>query len=293
MNDSVKAANLGRWLPPWTVTRVAWHKPPRPHVSGVSTDAVLFSENGSQFVFGSLPSGPVPMPGGRPSVTRSGRPSLRRHRVHRLRYLAVFNPGDWMTSLQLVKLLWRCPRSYQKCRQGPRHQRSSRQPRPMTGQLRPMPLLCRSRGWYFMVNARQYCRYQYRFHDLPTRISPVATQQYPSSPESRASTVCIDLDAFGSEYSRSGDCNTLVSPGAVDREGVSLVEPLDMSTVVERVAQLFQESGFSSIQLLPNRVCEHYTYNTLDVFPVFQVSPDVEGYYPDTSPLCHRISKTY
>ena len=25
MNDSAKAANLGRWFPPWMVTRAAWH----------------------------------------------------------------------------------------------------------------------------------------------------------------------------------------------------------------------------------------------------------------------------
>ena len=50
MNDSAKAVNLGRWFPPWAATREVWHKEPKPHVSGVSTDAVLFSENGSQLV---------------------------------------------------------------------------------------------------------------------------------------------------------------------------------------------------------------------------------------------------
>ena len=56
------------------------------------------------------------------------------------------------------------------------------------------------------------------------RSSSVATQQYPSSPESRASTVCVDLDAFGSECSRSSDCPVSVSPVAVDRESVSSVD---------------------------------------------------------------------
>ena len=37
MNDSVKAANLGHWFPPWTVTRAVWHKALKPEVSGVST----------------------------------------------------------------------------------------------------------------------------------------------------------------------------------------------------------------------------------------------------------------
>ena len=50
MNDSVKAANSGRWYPTWTVIRVAWHKALKPQVLGISADAVLFSENGLQLV---------------------------------------------------------------------------------------------------------------------------------------------------------------------------------------------------------------------------------------------------
>ena len=152
MNDSIKAANLGRCFPPWTVTRAAWHKALKPEVSGVLTDAVLFSENESQLVhhyrvfdqsmahaslrgkfmpkLSLFTSGPAPMPSGRPSVTRSRGPGLRRHRAHRL---AAFDPGDRTTNLRLVKLLRQYPRSYRKC-QGPRHQRTSRQPRPMPGQ---------------------------------------------------------------------------------------------------------------------------------------------------------------
>ena len=102
-----------------------------------------------------------------------------------------------------------------------------------------------------------------------------------------------------------GHCHPSLSPGAVNREGVSSdvqsdtsmvlsrfhsavdissdsqivvesttlydapAEPLDMSTVVHRVAQLSQVSGLSSVQLSPHRVCEDYTHNTLDVFPLF------------------------
>ena len=36
---------MGRWFPPWTVTRAAWHKTFRLQVSGVSTDVMLLSEN--------------------------------------------------------------------------------------------------------------------------------------------------------------------------------------------------------------------------------------------------------
>ena len=42
VKDSVMAANLGRWFPPWTVTRGACHEALRPQVSGVSTDVMLF-----------------------------------------------------------------------------------------------------------------------------------------------------------------------------------------------------------------------------------------------------------
>ena len=62
-------------------------------------------------------------------------------------------------------------------------------------------------------------------------------------------------------------------------------EPLDMSTFVDGVAKLSQVSGLSSVQLSPNKVCEDYANDTLDVFPIFQVSPEPEGYFPDTSPV--------
>ena len=48
--DLVKTASLGKWFPPWTVTRVEWHTALEPKVSGISTDAALFSEHGAQLV---------------------------------------------------------------------------------------------------------------------------------------------------------------------------------------------------------------------------------------------------
>ena len=50
--------------------------------------------------------------------------------------------------------------------------------------------------------------------------------------------------------------------------------PVNISAQIESVVQLSQISAFSSVQLSPNRVREDYTYDTVDVFPVFQVSPD-------------------
>ena len=43
---SVKAGNLARWFPPWTVTREQWHRMSRPSVSGIAIDTFLFSRIG-------------------------------------------------------------------------------------------------------------------------------------------------------------------------------------------------------------------------------------------------------
>ena len=43
---SVKAGNLVRWCPPWTVTREQWHSMSRPSVSGIAIDTFLFSRIG-------------------------------------------------------------------------------------------------------------------------------------------------------------------------------------------------------------------------------------------------------
>ena len=42
----MRAANLGKWFPPWTVSWEMWHEALLPQVSGVSTDILLFSERG-------------------------------------------------------------------------------------------------------------------------------------------------------------------------------------------------------------------------------------------------------
>ena len=45
VDDSVKMASLGKWFPPWTVTRAEWHTALKSKVSGISTGAALFSEH--------------------------------------------------------------------------------------------------------------------------------------------------------------------------------------------------------------------------------------------------------
>ena len=47
---TVRAANLWKWFPPWTVSREMWREALQPHVSGVSTDIVLFSERGAPLI---------------------------------------------------------------------------------------------------------------------------------------------------------------------------------------------------------------------------------------------------
>ena len=46
ISQSVKAANLARYFPPWTVTRSQWLEMTRPAISGVAIDTLLFSRIG-------------------------------------------------------------------------------------------------------------------------------------------------------------------------------------------------------------------------------------------------------
>ena len=47
---TMRMANLGKWFPPWTVSRKIWRDVLQPHVSGVSTDILLFSERGAPLI---------------------------------------------------------------------------------------------------------------------------------------------------------------------------------------------------------------------------------------------------
>ena len=139
VNDLVKAASLERWFQPWTVTMAAWHKAFNPQV--------LFSDNGSQlvhhyWVFGQSVA--------HASLCGTFMASLQLFTVracadakwaakheHIQGTQSPMSSGS-LTPLphsirprtsdddpQLVKLLGRCPRSSQKCRQEPHHLRSS------------------------------------------------------------------------------------------------------------------------------------------------------------------------
>ena len=47
---TVKAANLGRWFPPWTVSLDKWREALKSSVSGVSMDVLLFNQSGVPLV---------------------------------------------------------------------------------------------------------------------------------------------------------------------------------------------------------------------------------------------------
>ena len=47
---TMKAANLGKLFPPWTVSREIWRDALKPRISGVSTYVLLFSESGAPLI---------------------------------------------------------------------------------------------------------------------------------------------------------------------------------------------------------------------------------------------------
>ena len=66
--------------------------------------------------------------------------------------------------------------------------------------------------------------------------------------------------------------------------------PVNISALAESVVQLCQISALSSVQLSPNRVRDDYVYDTMDMFLVFQVSPEIDGYLPATSLVTPPVS---
>ena len=134
-----------------------------------------------------------------------------------------------------------------------------------------------------------------------------------------ASTACVDLDAFSSECSKSSvdsgnnnktdlslqlsrfqPLNHPHSPVDFSSDSQDVVEspshyeapavPVNISALIESVVQQSQISALSSVQLFPNRMREDYSYATMDVFPVFQVSPETDGYLPAMSPVTPPVT---
>ena len=94
----LKAGNLARWFPPWTVTREQWHNMSRPSVSGIAIDTFLFSRIGMPLFhryrvfdrFGSHPAFRKPyMPRLFLFLKESDSESIRRSHRRRARELAA------------------------------------------------------------------------------------------------------------------------------------------------------------------------------------------------------------
>ena len=61
--------------------------------------------------------------------------------------------------------------------------------------------------------------------------------------------------------------------------------PTSIWELLDSVAQICRMSALPSVQFSPNREREDWTSETVDVFPVYQVSPNNTGYSPETSPV--------
>ena len=95
---SVKAGNLARWFPPWTVTRGQWHSMSRPSVSGIAINTFLLSRIGTPLfhryrVFDRLGSHPAfrkpYMPKLFTFLKESDSESIRRSHQRRAKEIAV------------------------------------------------------------------------------------------------------------------------------------------------------------------------------------------------------------
>ena len=133
VGDSVPTASLGKWSPPWTVTRAAWNAVLKPKVSGISTDTALFSEHGAQlvhhyWVFGNCVvhaslRGPFILDllyftnWGHADAhcaakrSRNSGPGPIHHQINQFRCLGMFSNARRMTTLRFAKPLGLSPRS--------------------------------------------------------------------------------------------------------------------------------------------------------------------------------------
>ena len=130
-----------------------------------------------------------------------------------------------------------------------------------------------------------------------SQLSPVPAEA-PTEAEDRD---VVTSPEFGSDMltitSRFAPLRSPVSPASLDgMEQMVVASPtpynapvvaFDISSVGEQLEihnpQESRESPLSSAPLSPNRVSEDFDYGNMDVFPVFVVSPDTDGYLPRIS----------
>ena len=133
------------------------------------------------------------------------------------------------------------------------------------------------------------CHTAASFHQCLRRLW---TKGAVESPE-----LCSDMSTITSRFSPLKPPGSPVSMEGVDQVVVESlttydapVAPLDISPVADQLeTHNPQQSQVShSVQLSPNRVHEDFDFGTLDVFPVFTVSPGTDGYLPHISPVSSR-----
>ena len=316
--SQVKTANLGKWFPPWTVTRSTWNTVLKPNVLGISTDVVLFSEHGPSW-----------------STTIGG-----------------FGDGVSHGSLCgpfMIELSYFTNQACAEARSVAK--RTTYDDPPARKAARAVTYATQDEsspvGTSTAVSVAQYSAPRFATQDVTpdnAQSLSVATQLYPSSPGSWSSTPCFDLADFDSECFRvamsSPGCHvqlpgvrrcagrtgglairccvfryvyyyepvlTTQHPGSpVSMMSVNQVVaesptsndapvvPLDISPVADHLVTLnpqeSQVSRLSSVQLSPNRVQEDFDFDMLDIFPMFPVSLRTDGYLPCVSPVSSLVS---
>ena len=279
----VKAANLARWFPPWTVSRERWSTVLSTSVSGVATDTLLFSRIGvllvhryRVFSLACIPD----VSGGSGGGTQSGV-----GRFISAQYVSspVFSvPGIYVGCC-------RCFGIFDSCR-------GSFTPVPSGCRAVPVPIdLALPRFAASSENPEQRTEVT---RDLRSRW--VATQESQASPSPLTSpSLCLNLDTLSSDESaglwdvsahpicisdvssHSGDLDQVLSgddlPSSVHVDLVSPASP----TVSARVQQSLSHysppaapltlSAEYSAPMSPNRVRSDCTTGTLDAGPVFEV----------------------
>ena len=249
--------------------RYVWHKAMKSHVSGVSTDVLLFSESGwlqvhHYRVFG----------------RNAAHTSLRGKFMAKLRNLTIQAEAEarwesnrlpiWRYQLpassDTLHSIWpqdpddESPLCNTRRAVSPAVLEVSADTTPSTiassvkssagpvaSYVSPAPqpryLLCNGRPPVVPISLELPRFADKDFVQFRIQSVVVATQPYPLSPESHASTVGVDLDAFPSKGSGSCDSLISVSPVEGDRVSISLVnsddgDPTDMIVEVSRIQPL-------------------------------------------------------
>ena len=255
---TVKSANLGKWFPPWTVSRETWCDALNSHVSGVSTDVLLFSKNGAPLIHHYRVFG------------QSGaHASLCGRFIMKLRAFTVQAEAE---------AKWACNRTPARSASlpvGSDHQHGVRQREPDDDSTRcktrrvmppsmskvsavntpsasvsssvPHSHLYGGRPPLLPVTLRMPNFADKDFIASVSQSILVATQENPASPASRSSTLYYDLDAISSGDSVSGDSALRSSPVSMVDQELAVISVHSSDSDHDLLDELFQ---FRSLNLV-------------------------------------------